>query len=145
MPSSSATAEVRYRAPSTVADPAPQYKRIAKIRDIQLSIQRDGLDTTGIGDEDRSSVSGVRGTTGSGNLIYDRTDAAAVAMVNRILNATSGTNSDDSIQIVFDSYSTQGTFTGTPVITQVGISVSVGDLVTVPVSFNISGKPSGSF
>lgn len=146
MPSSSATAEVRYRSPSSTSNPNPPYRRVAKIRDVQFSTSRDALDTTGIGDEDRTYVPGIRASSGSGNLIYDRNDSAAIEFANRILNAPSGTPEDDSLQIVFDTNSTtQGTFTGTPVITQAGASVSVGDLVTVPISFNFSGKPSGAF
>ena len=62
--------------------------------------------------------------------------------MNRVL---SDTNSESAITLVLDTDSTLGTITGNVVLTQVGVSVSVGDLVTVPVSFNVSGKPSGDF
>jgi hypothetical protein len=49
------------------------------------------------------------------------------------------------VKLVLDTATTLGTIEGDVVVTQAGISVSVGDLVSVPISFNVSGKPSGSF
>lgn len=121
---------------------AAGYENVGKIRDIRLDINRDGLETTGIGDSDRTYRYGIRGTSGSGTLLYDPDQPAAVNMMNRIL-------ADDEelsgIKIILDTGSTAGTFSGDAVITQVSPGVSVGDLVSVPVTFTISGKPTGLF
>ena len=47
------------------------YITIAKVRDVQLNIARDALETTGIGQKDSTYAYGIRGTSGSGTLLYD--------------------------------------------------------------------------
>jgi hypothetical protein len=126
-----ATAELRFNGTA-----------IAKVRDVSLTISRDALDTTGIGQRDRTFEEGVRSTSGSGTLLYDDTDTATRNIMNRILSDSSD---QSSVSIVLNTGGSTGTVTGDVVLTQVGTSVSVGDLVTVPVSFTISGKPSGNF
>lgn len=115
---------------------------IAKVRDASVTFARDALETTGIGDLDRTYAYGIRGTTGSGTLLYDSADTATRAIINRLLADTSNTN---SISIVLDTSTTDGTLTGNALITQAGTSVSVGDLVSVPVSFTFTGKPTGTY
>ena len=77
----SATALVQFK-PTT----AGGYISVGKIRDIRLDIRRDPLETTGIGDADRTYRYGIRGTSGSGTLLYDPQDVSAVDMVSRILS-----------------------------------------------------------
>ena len=118
------------------------YTAIAKVRDITLNINRDALETTGIGEADRTYAYGIRGTSGSGTLIYDPDDGGTDAIINQILSTTEALS---GIQLKLDTGDTDGTIAGSVLITAVGASVSVGDLITVPISFTISGKPSGSF
>ena len=115
---------------------------IAKVRDVSITFARDALETTGIGDTDRTYAYGIRGTSGSGTLLYDASDTATVAVINRLL---SDSTSLDSIEMVLDTSTTAGTITGDALVTQAGTSISVGDLVSIPVSFTFSGKPTGSF
>jgi len=118
------------------------YTTIAKVRDVQLDISRDALETTGIGQKDRTYGYGIRGTSGSGTLMYDSTDTATVALLN---HALSDTEDLTGLQLVLDTSVGAGTITGDALLTAVGQAVSVGDLITVPISFTISGKPTGSF
>ena len=133
----SATALLKFKA--TTAD---AYATIGKVRDVRLDINRYALETTGIGQGDRTYAYGIRGTSGSGTLLYDPADTGNVNIINRIL-------SDDAnisgIQLVLDTASATGTISGDALITAAGPSISVGDLVTVPISFTISGKPTGQF
>jgi hypothetical protein len=115
---------------------------IAKVRDVSITFARDALETTGIGQNDRTYAYGIRGTTGSGTLLYDAADTATRAVINRLLNDSTSTN---SISMVLDTSTSDGTITGDALITQAGTSVSVGDLVSIPISFTFSGKPSGSY
>jgi hypothetical protein len=127
----SATAELRFNGTA-----------IAKVRDVTLNINRDALDTTGIGQADRTYEYGIRSTSGSGTLLYDDTNTATRDIMNRIL---SDAGDESRITLVLDGSSSLGTISGDVVLTQVGVGVSVGDLVSVPVSFSVSGKPSGNF
>tara|TARA_R100000315_G_C5212740_1_gene126582 strand:+ start:485 stop:883 length:399 start_codon:yes stop_codon:yes gene_type:complete len=119
-----------------------QGAAIAKVRDVSLTIVRDALETTGIGQKDRTYAYGVRGTTGTGTLLYDATNAATTATMNRLLNDSEST---DTIAMVLDTNVAEGTLQGDALITQAGVSVSVGSVVSVPISFSFSGKPSGTF
>jgi hypothetical protein len=115
---------------------------IAKVRDVTLNINRDALDTTGIGQSDRTYEKGIRSSSGSGTLMYDSANTATRSVMNEILSDSSNA---PSVTLVIDGSTSLGTFSGEIVLTQVGVNVSVGDLVTVPISFNFSGKPDGEF
>lgn len=133
----SATAQLKFKTSS-----AASYSTIAKVRDVRLDINRDALETTGIGQKDRTYAYGIRGTSGSGTLLYDPSDTGTADLMNQIL---SDTDTLSGVQLVLDTGSTDGTISGDVLITAAGPGVSVGDLISVPISFTISGKPTGSF
>jgi len=133
----SATALLKFKETTTST-----YVTVGKVRDIKIDINRDAIETTGIGQGDRTYAYGIRGTSGSGTLMYDPADTGNVNIINAILSDSSELS---GVQLVFDSSSATGTISGDALITAVGPGVSVGDLVTVPVSFTISGKPTGQF
>lgn len=118
------------------------YTTIAKVRDVKIDLNRDALETTGIGQKDRTYVYGIRGTSGSGTLMYDSSDAGTRAVLNQALSDSEALT---GVQLVLDTSTATGTLTGDALLTAVGPGVSVGDLITVPISFTISGKPTGSF
>ena len=121
---------------------ASSYTTIAKVRDVRLDINRDALETTGIGSTDRTYAYGIRGTSGSGTLLYDPADTATTDLMQQVLNDTETLS---GIQLVLNTGSSDGTISGDALITAVGPSVSAGDLISIPISFTISGKPTGSF
>jgi len=133
----SATALLKFKVSS-----AASYFTIAKVRDVRLDISRDALETTGIGQRDRTYAYGIRGTSGSGTLLYDPSDTGTADLMNQIL---SDTETLSGLQLVLDTGSSDGTLSGDALITAAGPGVSVGDLVSVPISFTISGKPTGAF
>jgi hypothetical protein len=133
----SATAQLKFKA--TTGD---AYATIGKVRDVTLDIARDALETTGIGQGDRTYAYGIRGTSGSGTLMYDPLDTGNANIINRILSDSEALS---GIELVLDTASNTGTISGDALITAAGPSISVGDLVTVPISFTISGKPTGGF
>ncbi len=133
----SATALLKFKVSA-----AASYSTIAKVRDVKIDINRDALETTGIGQLDRTYAYGIRGTSGSGTLLYDPADVGTADLMNQIL---SDTETISGLQLVLDTSSTDGTLSGDALITAVGPGVSVGDLVSVPISFTFSGKPTGAF
>ena len=128
----------------TAATAELQFEGVAigKVRDVSLNINRDALETTGIGQLDRTYAYGIRGTSGSGTLLYDSTDSGTQEVLNHIL---SDAETLSGVKIVLDTGSSNGTITGDALITATGASVSVGDLISVPISFSMSGKPTGTF
>lgn len=121
---------------------ASTYTTIAKVRDVRLDISRDALETTGVGQTDRTYAYGIRSTSGSGTLLYDPNDSATTDLMQQILEDTETLS---GIQLVLNNASSEGTISGDALITAVGPGVSAGDLISVPISFTISGKPTGSF
>ena len=113
---------------------------IAKCRNWSLSIQRDALETTCVGTDDREYVKGLRGATGSATLLYDPTDIGGRSLLNGIFDNTFG----DTVQFVFDSKDARE-FECEALLTGVEQAVSVGEVTAVNVSFQVSGVISGVF
>lgn len=116
--------------------------KIAKVTNAALTISRDTLDTTGIGDLDQTYSYGKRNTAGTATLLYKTDDLATQQIMNRIL---SDEESDESLTMVLRTGQTQGTVSGSVLINSLGTTTSIGDNTSVSVSFVISGKPSGVF
>ena len=117
----------------------------AKCRDWSITINRDALEDTCLGDFDRTYVEGLRGTTGSATLLYDPGNSVANNFLNSILVDTGNTQ-----ELTFKLNrrglgNGGGSFTCTGFLTSVSPSISVGDVQAVSVSFQVSGKPSGEF
>jgi hypothetical protein len=105
-----------------------------------METQRQTLETTGIGDTDDEFAYGKRTTTGSATLLYKTDDQATVALMNRIFN--DGEQPDDLEMIIYKG--SGRSISGSVLINSQGIGNSVGDNVTVNISFVISGKPERS-
>ena len=58
---------------------------LAKIREWSLTISKDPLEDTCLGDMDRSFVEGLRNTTGTATVLYDPSRSAANSLLNTIL------------------------------------------------------------
>ena len=114
----------------------------AKCRDWSISINRDSLEDTCLGDYDRTYVQGLRGTTGSATVLYDPANSMANDFLNSILV------DDSSTQLTFRLNRRGlgdggGSFAVTGFLTNVSPSVSGGDVQAVSVSFQVTGKPEG--
>jgi len=128
----------------TAATAELQFEGVAigKVRDVSLNINRDALETTGIGQLDRTYSYGIRNTTGSGTLLYDSENTATRNIMNSLLSDSENLS---NVKLLLDTSTSLGTIEGQILVTQVGVSVSVGSLISVPISFTVSGKPEGAF
>jgi sporulation protein YlmC with PRC-barrel domain len=128
----------------TAATAELQFEGVAigKVRDVSLNINRDALETTGIGQLDRTYAYGIRNTTGSGTLLYDSENTATRNIMNSLLSDSENLS---NVKLLLDTSTSLGTIEGQILVTQVGVSVSVGSLISVPISFTVSGKPEGAF
>ena len=117
-------------------------KAVGKTRDWSISISKDGLETTELGDVDRTYVEGLRGTTGSATLLYDPGSTDANKLLDTIFE-TKG--SVEEVSFVLNK-SDGSVFKCNGFLTSVSPSVSVGAVSAVSISFQVSGKPvSGKF
>ena len=115
-------------------------KVIGKVRDWSLTIQKDALEDTCLGDFDRSYVEGLRGTTGSATVLYDPANDSAVDMLNTILD-----NNQPENTIEFVLFKDTNSFSCSGFLTNVSPSVAVGSAQAVSVSFQVCSKPIGGF
>ena len=127
----------------TGADGQLKYQgaTIGKVRDWSITVTKDALEDTCLGDYDRSYVQGLRGTTGSATILYDPGNVNANSLLNSIF---SNVESVETLDFVFHK-SDNKSFSCVGFITNVSESVSVGAVQAVSVSFQVSGKPTGVF
>ena len=120
-------------------------KAFAKCRDWSITVNKDALEDTCLGDYDRTYVEGLRGTTGSATILYDPGNTTANEFLNSIME-DNGTNQDITFQLNRRGLTAGGgTFKCVGFLTSVSPSVSVGDVQAVSVSFQVNGKPEGGF
>jgi hypothetical protein len=116
--------------------------KIAKVLNASINKNRDTLQTTGIGDMDDTFAYGKRSTSGSATLLYKTDDAATVQLMNRILNDD---ETPDELTMVLRTGQSQGSISGTVLISSQSESVSVQENTSVSINFVISGKPSAIY
>ncbi len=107
------------------------------VRNATVDISRDALETTNLGDYSRTYTPGLIGATGNATFIYE-----AEIKSNLIANALNTASSRDTPIAVTLTVGTGQTLAGSVFITQVGTSVSVGDVTSTNVAFQFTGAPS---
>ena len=117
----------------------------AKCRDWSITVNKDALEDTCLGDFDRTYVEGLRGTTGVTTLLYDPGNTLANNFLNTIFD-----NTDEAQELTFKlnrrgQGDGGGAFICTGFLTSVSPNIAVGDVQAVSVNFQVSGKPSGEF
>ena len=115
---------------------------VGKIRSWSLSINRDALETTDLGSHDRTYTTGLRGVTGTADLMYDPAEGGAVELLNSIFSNSS--SASQSVEFVLDSVGGK-TFSCNAFLTAASPSVSVADIQVCSISFQISDSISGGF
>lgn len=115
--------------------------KVAKVRELTLTINRDTVETTRLGDWDRTFLSGLRGSSGTATLLYDPADPSITNLLNAIFEDTTATATFD---VVFDSIANTK-LTMEAVLTEVNPQVAFGEAIACSVSFQVSGKPTGTF
>lgn len=101
------------------------------VRDASINISRDTLETTNLGESSRSYAAGLRGATGSATLLYE----------NSLLDdvyAKINTDSQGAITATL-TLTTGKTISGSVLITNVGSTVTVGDVTSTNVAFKFTG------
>lgn len=107
------------------------------VRNATVDISRDALETTNLGDYSRTYTPGLIGATGSATFIYE-----SEVKSNLIANVLDTTTARDTAVAVTLTVGTGQTLAGNVFITQVGTSVSVGDVTSTNVAFQFTGAPS---
>lgn len=127
----------------TGASGALKYRgaKVGKVREWSITINRDSLEDTCIGVNDRTYIAGIRGSNGSATVFYEPSDGAAKTLLNSIFEDDDRTS---SIELVLNQQdATQ--FACSAFVTSVGHTVSVGELQATSLNFQVSGPIGGQF
>lgn len=114
--------------------------KVGKVRDWSLTINRDALEDTCLGVNDRTYVKGLRGAAGSATVLYDPNDTAG----NVLLNSIFENDGDDTCEFVFNEPD-GGAFKCSAFVTSMNPSVTVGDIQAVSLSFQVTGAIEGRY
>jgi hypothetical protein len=115
---------------------------VGKITDASLTVSRDNLDTTAVGQAAKTSAKGMRETQVTCNFLYDPDNAAATAFANSIWDDS---ESIDTLRIVTKRGSTRGDFTMEVITVSLGVSIRVRELISCSMSLTVNGDMSGRF
>lgn len=124
----------------------------AKVRSWSFSSSMSTLDTTTLGDLDRTITSGIRSTTGNCQLFYyaeDPTNLAtnsASTLINKLIKASATGQGVESQRATLELRVADGTTTGKYIrgeclLTSVEMSMAVGEVLSANVSFEFDGAP----
>jgi hypothetical protein len=118
-----------------------QGVRVGKCREFSLDISRDALETTVLGQWDRTFIEGIRGATGTTTVLYDRDDGAMRGLVNSVFRNNDGPQPIDLVL----STAVGAELKVNAIVTSVSTPVSVGAVIACSVSFQVSGPIGGGF
>lgn len=115
---------------------------VGKITDVSISVSRDVLPTTGVGQVASTSTKGLRESQISCTLLYDPDNAPAVAMANSIWDDS---DDIDTLRIITRRGSSRGDFTMNVLSSSLGTPVRVRELISCSLSLTVDGDMSGRF
>lgn len=107
------------------------------VRNATVDISRDALETTNLGNYSRTYTPGLIGATGNATFIYEAEIKSN--LITNLLNTASSRETPIAVTLAIGNGQT---LAGSVFITQVGTSVSVGDVTSTNVAFQFTGAPS---
>jgi len=115
---------------------------VGRVRSWSLTVNKDASETTNLGVHDRTYVTGLRGSTGTADLMYDPSEAQATSLLNSIFSNETGTS--NVVSFVLDTLSGKS-LSCTAFLTSVSPSVTTGDIQVCSISFQVTGPLTGGF
>ena len=118
---------------------------LAKVANWSLQGELETLETTTLGDNQRTYVPGVQGFNGNASLLYYKDEAGKndAGTLLRTVIKTSGVSSSDTVSLTLrlSDGGANNDITVTTYITSVSIGASVGDVSRAEISFQVTGAP----
>ena len=120
--------------------------QIAHVRNWSVTVTRDVLETTGLGDGDRTYVQGLRGATGTATILYDdEVGAGEYSLWNEIFRRINCSESKDpkKLKFKFDnciSGQDDGKIDFSGYVTSFTHNVAVGEVQSATISFTSTGE-----
>jgi len=118
---------------------------LAKVSNWTLQGELETLETTTLGDSQRTYTPGIQGFNGSASLLYYKSDAGvndAGTLLRKIIK-TDGVSTSDivSLTLRLSDGATTNDVTINAYITSVSIGATVGDVSRAEISFQVTGAP----
>ena len=112
---------------------------IAAVRNFSIELTRDTVETTTMGVDVRTYLTGLSAWSGSADIYFDPAASTGHLAVHSVLNPTSGTVGSSTL--TFEGYlaDTAGKFSGEVIITGFTVNASMDGMVEASISFQGSG------
>ena len=122
------------------------WTQVAHVRNWSITVTRDVLETTGLGDGDRTYVQGLRGATGTATILYDdEVNEDEYDLWNEIFRRINCNEDKTSNRLKFKfnncvAGDSDGKITFRGYVTSFTHNVSVGEVQTATINFTSSGE-----
>ena len=112
---------------------------IANVRTFSVELTRDTIETTTMGVDVRTYLTGLSSWSGSADIYFDPAASTGTVATHAVLNPTSGTVGQTTLSVELFLADTAGKFSGEVIITGFTVNSSMDGMVEASISFQGSG------
>ena len=112
---------------------------IAAVRNFSIELTRDTIETTTMGVDVRTYLTGLSSWSGSADIYFDPAASTGTIATHAVLNPTSGTVGLGTLSVELYLADTAGKFAGEVIITGFTVNASMDGMVEASISFQGSG------
>jgi predicted secreted protein len=112
---------------------------IAAVRNFSIELTRDTIETTTMGVDVRTYLTGLSSWSGSADIYFDPAASTGTIATHTVLNPTSGTVGLGTLSVELYLADTAGKFSGEVIITGFTVNSSMDGMVEASISFQGSG------
>jgi predicted secreted protein len=112
---------------------------IAAVRNFSIELTRDTVETTTMGVDVRTYLTGLSSWSGSADIYFDPAASTGTIATHAVLNPTSGTVGQSTLTVELYLADTAGKFAGEVIITGFTVNSTMDGMVEASISFQGSG------
>ena len=112
---------------------------IAAVRTFSVELTRDTIETTTMGVDVRTYLTGLSSWSGSADIYFDPAASTGTIATHAVLNPTSGTVGQSTLTVELFLADAAGKFSGEVIITGFTVNSSMDGMVEASISFQGSG------
>jgi predicted secreted protein len=112
---------------------------IAAVRNFSVELTRDTIETTTMGVDVRTYLTGLSSWSGSADIYFDPAASTGTIATHTVLNPTSGTVGQGTLTVELFLADAAGKFSGEVIITGFTVNSSMDGMVEASISFQGSG------
>jgi predicted secreted protein len=112
---------------------------IAAVRNFSIELTRDTIETTTMGVDVRTYLTGLSSWSGSADIYFDSAASTGTIATHAVLNPTQGTVGSATLSVELYLADTAGKFSGEVIVTGFTVNSSMDGMVEASISFQGSG------